>query len=120
MRATRILAIGSTTWRVLAAYDFENHEVTGRAALVEGATLLLLRPDTLLEGIPLLEIQEITEPLLGTTIADTLSVQVTLRDGRRISLKGELADLDLLQRWVGYLRDRQRRSRVRSRVDGGV
>jgi hypothetical protein len=117
MRATKILAIGSTTWRVLAAYDFENHEVTGRAALVEGATLLLLRPDTLLEGIPLLEIQEITEPVLGATITDALTIELTLRDGRPLSLKGELADLDLLQRWVGYLKDRQRRSRVRSRVD---
>ncbi len=115
MRATRILAIGSTTWRVLAAYDFENHELTGRAALVEGATLLLLRPDTLLEGIPLLEIQEITEPLLGATIADTLSVRITLRDGRSLSLLGELADLDLLQRWVGYLKDRQRRTKARVR-----
>ena len=117
MRATKILAIGSTTWRVLAAYDFENHEVTGRAALVEGATLLLLRPDTLLEGIPLLEIQEITEPVLGATITDALTIELTLRAGRPLSLKGELADLDLLQRWVGYLKDRQRRSRVRSRVD---
>ena len=117
MRATKILAIGSTTWRVLAAYDFENHEVTGRAALVEGATLLLLRPDTLLEGIPLLEIQEITEPVLGATITDALTIELTLRYGRPLSLKGELADLDLLQRWVGYLKDRQRRSRVRSRVD---
>ena len=115
MRATKILAIGSTTWRVLAAYDFENHEVTGRAALVEGATLLLLRPDTLLEGIPLLEIQEVTEPLLGDTPGGTLSVHLTLRDGRSLSLKGELADLDLLQRWVGYLKDRQRRSRARVR-----
>ena len=117
MRATKILAIGSTTWRVLAAYDFENHEVTGRAALVEGATLLLLRPDTLLEGIPLLEIQEITEPVLGAKITVALTIELTLRDGRPLSLKGELADLDLLQRWVGYLKDRQRRSRVRSRVD---
>lgn len=113
MRANRILAIGTTTWRVLAAFDFVVQDLSGRAALVEGATLLLLRPDTLLEGVPLLEIAEISD---GEPQGDegTLRVTVTLRDGRSIQLSGELADLDLLQRWVGYLRARQQRgSRVR-------
>jgi hypothetical protein len=114
MRANRILAIGTTTWRVLAAFDFVVQDLSGRAALVEGATLLLLRPDTLLEGIPLLEIDEIGD---AETVGETpavLRATIVLRDGRSLTLSGDLADLDLLQRWVGYLRTRVKRgSRVR-------
>jgi hypothetical protein len=115
MRANRILAIGSTTWRVLAVFDFMVQDLSGRAALVEGATLLLLRPDTLLEGIALLEIDSISDPEpAGEAASGTLRAVVRLRDGRALTLLGELADLDLLQRWVGYLRSRQQRgSRVR-------
>lgn len=109
--ATRILAIGTTTWRVLAAFEFDNHDVTGRAAVVEGATLLLLRPDTLLEGIPLIEVREVAEPVPAGE--GRLSSQLTLRDGRTLTLTGESSDLDLLQRWVGYLKERQKRSRTR-------
>ena len=61
MRANRTLPIGTTTWRVLATFDFDNQDLSGRAALVEGATLLLLRPDTLLEAIPLVELELIGE-----------------------------------------------------------
>ena len=115
MRANRILAIGTTTWRVLAAFDFVVQDLSGRAALVEGATLLLLRPDTLLEGIPLLEIDSIEDAeTVANTVPPILRATVILRDGRSLVLSGDLADLDLLQRWVGYLRTRLKRgSRVR-------
>lgn len=113
MRANRTLPIGTTTWRVLAAFDFDNQDLSGKAALVEGATLLLLRPDTLLEAIPLVELREIGEadPLIGTDPA-LFRALLTLRDGRTLSLTGELADLDLLERWVGYLHDRVRKGRA--------
>ena len=67
MRANRTLPIGTTSWRVLATFDFDNQDLNGRAALVEGATLLLLRPDTLLEAIPLVELEQIAdaEPVFG-------------------------------------------------------
>lgn len=114
MRANRILAIGTTTWRVLAAFDFVIQELSGRAALVEGATLLLLRPDTLLEGLPLLEIEQIGDAEPVSDGSAIFRATVMLKDGRSLLLSGELPDLDLLQRWVGYLRTRQRRgSRVR-------
>jgi len=113
MRANRTLPIGTTTWRVLAAFDFDNQDLSGRAALVEGATLLLLRPDTLLEAIPLVELAEIgeAEPVAGSDPA-TFRTPLTMRDGRTLSLIGELADLDLLERWVGYLHDRQKKGRA--------
>ena len=113
MRANRTLPIGSTTWRVLATFDFDNQDLNGRAALVEGATLLLLRPDTLLEAIPLVELEEIAdaEPVFGSEPA-TFRAPLTLRDGRTLALTGELADLDLLERWVSYLHNRQRKGRT--------
>lgn len=114
MRANRVLPIGTTTWRVLAAFDFDNQDLSGRAALVEGATLLLLRPDTLLEAIPLLELDEIGDALpvgSGGTPA-IFRAPLRLRDGRTLALSGELADLDLLERWVVYLQERQRKGRV--------
>ncbi len=113
MRANRTLPIGTTTWRVLATFDFHNQELSGRAALVEGATLLLLRPDTLLEAIPLTELALIgeAEPVIDSDPA-LLRVQLTLRDGRTLDITGELADLDLLERWVGYLHERQRKGRT--------
>lgn len=113
MRANRTLPIGTTTWRVLATFDFDNQDLNGRAALVEGATLLLLRPDTLLEAIPLVELQEIgeAEPVVGSDPA-TFRAPLTMRDGRTLALTGELADLDLLERWVGYLHDRQKKGRA--------
>ena len=43
---------------------------------------------------------------------------LTLRDGRTLALTGELADLDLLERWVGYLQERQRKG-ARRAEDGG-
>ncbi|MBP2646461.1 MAG: hypothetical protein H6Q77_85 [Gemmatimonadetes bacterium] len=113
MRANRTLPIGSTTWRVLAAFDFDNQDLNGRAALVEGATLLLLRPDTLLEAIPLAELQLVgdADPIANSDPA-VFRAQLTLRDGRTLALTGELADLDLLVRWVGYLQERQRKGRA--------
>ena len=113
MRANRTLPIGSTTWRVLAAFDFDNQDLNGRAALVEGATLLLLRPDTLLEAIPLVELQLVGEadPVEGSDPA-VFRAPLTLRDGRTLALTGELVDLDLLVRWVGYLQERQRKGRA--------
>jgi hypothetical protein len=113
MRANRILPIGTTTWRVLAAFDFNNQDLSGRAALVEGATLLLLRPDTLLEAIPLAELELVGEvdPIEGVT-PPMFSAMLTLRDGRTLSLTGELADLDLLGRWVTYLHERVRKGRL--------
>ena len=112
MRANRTLPIGTTTWRVLAAFDFDNQDLTGRAALVEGATLLL-RPDTLLEAIPLVELDQVGEadPIIGSDPA-TFRAMLTLRDGRTLALTGELRDLDLLERWVRYLHDRQRKGRA--------
>jgi hypothetical protein len=97
----------------LATFDFDNQELSGRAALVEGATLLLLRPDTLLEAIPLLELQEIGEadPIAGSDPA-LFRAPLKLRDGRTLAVTGELADLDLLERWVGYLHERQRKGRA--------
>ena len=47
---------------MLATFDFDNQDLNGRAALVEGATLLLLRPDTLLEAIPLVEFDSSVTP----------------------------------------------------------
>ena len=113
MRANRTLPIGTTTWRVLATFDFHNQDLNGRAALVEGATLLLLRPDTLLEAIPLVELQEIAdaEPVMGSNPA-TYRAPLTLRDGRTLALTGELADLDLLERWVAYLHQRLKKGRL--------
>ena len=113
MRANRTLPIGTTTWRVLAAFDFDNQDLNGRAALVEGATLLLLRPDTLLEAIPLVELEQIgdADPIIGSDPA-VFRAPLTLRDGRTLAVTGELADLDLLERWVGYLHERQRKGRA--------
>jgi hypothetical protein len=112
MRANRVLPIGTTTWRVLAAFDFDNQDLSGRAALVEGATLLLLRPDALLEAIPLVELEKIGEAeLVGDATPQVFRAPLTLRDGRTLALTGELADLDLLERWVGYLQERQRKGR---------
>ena len=113
MRANRTFPIGTTSWRVLATFDFDNQDLNGRAALVEGATLLLLRPDTLLEAIPLVELEEIAdaEPVFGSEPA-TFRAPLTLRDGRTLALTGELADLDLLERWVSYLHNRQRKGRT--------
>jgi len=84
MRANRTLPIGTTTWRVLATFDFDNQDLNGRAALVEGATLLLLRPDTLLEAIPLVELREIgeAEPVMGSNPA-TFHSQATNRSRSR-------------------------------------
>ena len=115
MRANRVLPIGTTTWRVLAAFDFDNQDLCGRAALVEGATLLLLRPDTLLEAIPLLELDEIGDALPVSKAGATPAIfraPLRMRDGRTLALSGELADLDLLERWVAYLQERQRKGRV--------
>ncbi len=113
MRANRTLPIGTTKWRVLAAFDFDNQDLSGKAALVEGATLLLLRPDTLLEAIPLVELEQVgeAEPVIGTDPA-LFRAPLTLRDGRSLAVTGELADLDLLERWVGYLHERQRKGRT--------
>jgi len=113
MRANRTLPIGTTTWRVLATFDFDNQDLSGRAALVEGATLLLLRPDTLLEAIPLVELELMGEahPVLGTDPA-LYRAPLRLRDGRTLAVTGELMDLDLLERWVGYLHERQRKGRT--------
>ena len=113
MRANRTLPIGTTTWRVLATFDYDNQDLNGRAALVEGATLLLLRPDTLLEAIPLVELELVGEadPIVGTDPA-VFRAPLTLRDGRTLALTGELGDLDLLMRWVGYLQERQRKGRA--------
>jgi hypothetical protein len=113
MRANRTLPIGTTTWRVLAAFDFDNQDLNGKAALVEGATLLLLRPDTLLEAIPLVELELVGE---ADPVADSnpplFRAPLTLRDGRTLAVTGELADLDLLVRWVGYLHERRKRGRA--------
>jgi hypothetical protein len=98
---------------VLATFDFDNQDLKGRAALVEGATLLLLRPDTLLEAIPLVELEQIgdADPIVGSDPA-VYRAPLALRDGRTLALTGGLADLDLLERWVGYLRERQRKGRA--------
>lgn len=113
MRANRTLPIGTTTWRVLAAFDFDNQDLNGKAALVEGATLLLLRPDTLLEAIPLVELELVGE---ADPVSDSnpplFRAPLTLRDGRTLALTGELTDLDLLVRWVGYLHERQKKGRA--------
>jgi len=112
MRANRTFPIGTSNWRVLATFDFDNQELRGPAALVEGATLLLLRPDTLLEAIPLVELEEIGEAH-GVPGSDPALYRapLTLRDGRTLAVTGELGDLDLLERWVGYLQERQRKGR---------
>jgi hypothetical protein len=112
MRANRTFPIGTSNWRVLATFDFDNQDLRGPAALVEGATLLLLRPDTLLEAIPLMELEEIGEAH-GVPGSDPALYRapLKLRDGRTLAVTGELGDLDLLERWVGYLHERQRKGR---------
>jgi hypothetical protein len=112
MRANRTFPIGTSNWRVLATFDFDNQDLRGPAALVEGATLLLLRPDTLLEAIPLVELEEIGEadPVVGSEPA-LFRAPLKMRDGRTLAVTGELGDLDLLERWVGYLHERQRKGR---------
>jgi len=106
-------ASASNTRHASEPYFFDNHDLRGPAALVEGATLLLLRPDTLLEAIPLLELEQIGEAQ-GVPGSDPAlyRASLTLRDGRTLAVTGELGDLDLLERWVGYLQERQRKGRT--------
>ena len=95
MGAGSRLALDTTSWYVRARFEFADHEGRGRAALVEGATLVLFHTDAHIEAVALSEIDALE------VLADRPGSIAVHHGGRRLVLHGEMRDVLALQHAAG-------------------
>jgi hypothetical protein len=89
------LALDTTSWHVRARFEFEDHEGRGRAALVEGASLVLFHTDAHIEALALAEIDALEA---RTDQPSSIAVH---HGGRRLVFHGEVRDVLALQHAAG-------------------
>jgi len=90
IREADMLELRCTCWHVRGAFEFEERQGMGSAALVEGAALVLFHADAHIEAVALAEVE-------GLELAPSRNTMVLYHAGRRLVLRGDVHSVAALQ-----------------------